>query len=254
MSWLPENVQVIGLIKSIGPKHQVNHHLFDDQSKISCIEHCDTIILATGYHYDISFLDQQTIPHIDYKLGDSCVIPLYEHIFYIYNPTLMFIGLNGLIVPFPFFHVQVQLCVELMLRNFKHDTWPSLSSMMEHVNQQRKDFLDNYCENDNTNALLPWHHFHTMRDKQWSYEKRLAQWTRQLQMMSNTEGDVMLHDTVKASAPNQIIEDLYNHVWHRRRTNLPIYKNENYKMILDDKCPNEPSQFIILKSYNKTND
>ena len=63
----------------------------------------DAILFCTGYCYSFPFLSSLTPPLI--KTG-ARVEHLYEHLFYIYHPSLAFIGLPSKIIPFRTFEGQ----------------------------------------------------------------------------------------------------------------------------------------------------
>lgn len=66
-------------------------------------EDVDAILFATGYFYSFPFLSQLQPKLI--LTGDR-VEHLYKHLFYIYDPTLAFIGLPSKIIPFRTFEGQ----------------------------------------------------------------------------------------------------------------------------------------------------
>jgi hypothetical protein len=66
----------------------------------------DIIIFCTGYFYSFPFLDPAEIP---VSPDGAWVRHLYEHIFYIEDPTLAFLGIPQRVVPFPIAEAQAGL-------------------------------------------------------------------------------------------------------------------------------------------------
>ena len=58
----------------------------------------DVVLLCTGYAYSFPFLTPITPAIKDQGIG---VLPLYKHIFHIEHPTLAFVEIPEMIVPFP---------------------------------------------------------------------------------------------------------------------------------------------------------
>lgn len=63
----------------------------------------DVLIYCTGYHYHFNFLDE-SIVHVN----DNQVSPLYLDLIPPRWPTLAFVGIPYLVIPFPLFEVQAQ--------------------------------------------------------------------------------------------------------------------------------------------------
>lgn len=68
---------------------------FEDKT----IEGIDEVLFCTGYEYDIPFLDLDIC-------RNRYIADLYEHIFYIQDPSLVFIGLCKEVAPFPLAEAQ----------------------------------------------------------------------------------------------------------------------------------------------------
>jgi thioredoxin reductase len=65
----------------------------------------DAVINCTGYSYDFPFLDSSC----GVRVTDGCVAPLYKQLFHVEHPSLVFVGLPSVIIPFPLFDFQVTL-------------------------------------------------------------------------------------------------------------------------------------------------
>ncbi|KAI9933264.1 hypothetical protein ASPWEDRAFT_43033 [Aspergillus wentii DTO 134E9] len=61
-------------------------------------EEIDAIVYCTGYFYSFPFLSSLDPPIIT---NGRRTLNVYQHLFYIYNPTLVFPALNQRIIPFP---------------------------------------------------------------------------------------------------------------------------------------------------------
>ncbi|OAA53392.1 Flavin monooxygenase FMO [Cordyceps fumosorosea ARSEF 2679] len=61
--------------------------------------HIDAVVFCTGYVYSFPFLEDLPSPVVT---DGACVHNLYQHVFYINDPTLAFLGIPQRIVPFPF--------------------------------------------------------------------------------------------------------------------------------------------------------
>jgi hypothetical protein len=74
--------------------------VFDDGMETAAVS---LIINCTGYDYTFPFLENETV-----SVADRGVRPLYKHLFSIADPSLIFIGLPWVIIPFPLFDAQVR--------------------------------------------------------------------------------------------------------------------------------------------------
>ena len=75
-------------------------------------EKVDVILLCTGYQYDFPFLD----PACGVTLKDNGrrVTPLYKHLIHTQYPSLFFIGLLHLVIPFTVFDLQVRVAMKVL--------------------------------------------------------------------------------------------------------------------------------------------
>ncbi|XP_071453994.1 uncharacterized protein [Hetaerina americana] len=89
--------------------------------------HCpaDTLVYCTGYLYDFPFLSQQC--KIEVVNGDL-VRPLYKHLVNIEHPTMCFIGVPRLCIPFVLFDYQVQYYLKTLTGAIK---LPTKAEMMQ---------------------------------------------------------------------------------------------------------------------------
>ena len=76
----------------------------------------DDIILCTGYEFCFPFLTEKC--GVEVESGRQ-VTPLYKHTFNIAHPSMAFLGITYSIVAFPFFHIQAQLILSVLLGKTK---------------------------------------------------------------------------------------------------------------------------------------
>lgn len=81
----------------------------DDKGVIKCedgteLTDVDIVVFATGYLFNLPFLSRDLGSQL---ITDGQIVHnLYQHLFYINNPTLAFIGIPIRVVPFPLSQVQ----------------------------------------------------------------------------------------------------------------------------------------------------
>ena len=117
----------------------------------------DTLLFCTGYHYDFPFLLDQAI-----KVDDDWVHPLYQDVILPELPSLGFIGLPFLIIPFPIFEIQAKWCARQLTGRFN---LPAEQAMHQSV-RDRQQLL-------NRRGVLQ-RHFHRLGDQQFNYFNQLA--------------------------------------------------------------------------------
>jgi len=189
-SKMPKNVaQIRGLATCIGP----SAFLLTDGSRVQC----DSVIYATGYHYNFPFLTEDC----GITVGNNQVNPLYKHLININHPTMAFIGIPFQVCPFPQFDLQVRYFVKTLTGEAALPTQADMEADLEKEKQWRKNELG-FREKD----------LHKFGDHQWAYNNELAA----------LAGEPPL---------NQVVEDLYREVWSRRRANLPEYKQDNFALV-----------------------
>ena len=84
----------------------------------------DNIILCTGYEYSFPFLTNES--GITVERGKR-VNHVYKHMFNIEHPSMVFIGLNYPVVPFPFLDIQARFLLSVMTGQTK---LPSQAKML----------------------------------------------------------------------------------------------------------------------------
>ena len=81
---------------------------YDDHQET--LDNIDLIVLCTGYEFDFSFLSLDKEGLI---WTSKQVRPLYHHLFFALDPTLTFIGLPMITVPFPLFELQAKWAAQV---------------------------------------------------------------------------------------------------------------------------------------------
>ena len=94
-----ENIWNIGGTISSISGNDINIEGDDENIKLEGI---DIIVFCTGYKYDFPFLKSLS----DLQYQENMVYPLYKHMFYVPDPSLIFIGIPQKIVPFTIFEMQ----------------------------------------------------------------------------------------------------------------------------------------------------
>ena len=114
---LPPNAEQQPSIVGIATDGTV--HFENGESRI-----VDDIILCTGYEYHFPFLTSDS--GITVEAGKR-VNHVYKHTFNIQHPSMVFIGLNYPVVPFPFFDVHVRFVLSVLTG---HTQLPSQEDML----------------------------------------------------------------------------------------------------------------------------
>jgi cation diffusion facilitator CzcD-associated flavoprotein CzcO len=117
----------------------------------------DVIIMATGFDYDFEFLEGVV------SQDERAVRPLFEHVFYMDDPTLSFIGLTHSNVPFPLFLLQAHWVASVLSGEAALPT-----------TAQRREWLASYEADVKTKGGWP-RNYHHQGDAQWGYCKRVAE-------------------------------------------------------------------------------
>jgi hypothetical protein len=106
-----KNIQrVLGSIIKI---EKNNIHISNGE-ETQIIKNIDCIVFCTGYKYNFDFL--KNVPALN-QSNENFLYPIYKHIFYAHDPSLLFIGLPYRIIPFALFECQAILTREFLLGN-----------------------------------------------------------------------------------------------------------------------------------------
>jgi cation diffusion facilitator CzcD-associated flavoprotein CzcO len=121
-------------------------------SDSTAISHIDSFIYCTGYNYAFPFLPNEII-----NVSDNLVSPLYKDIVHPDHPTLAFIGIPYLVIPFPLFITQAAWFAAVL--GGQHEL-PSRKAMHEAIAQRIAAFRQK--------NIKPWH-YHRLGDLQGPY-------------------------------------------------------------------------------------
>lgn len=118
----------------------------------TAISHIDSVIYCTGYNYVFPFLSDEII-----DVTDNLVSPLYKDIIHPEHPTLAFIGIPYLIIPFPLFITQAAWFAAVLAG---YHTLPARQAMKQEIAQKIASFQQK--------NIKPWH-YHRLGDLQGPY-------------------------------------------------------------------------------------
>jgi thioredoxin reductase len=118
----------------------------------------DQVLLCTGYQYQFPFLDDALI-----TIQDNLIHGLHQHILLAKRPTLAFIGLPYLVIPFPLFLIQSQWLNAVFTGQLQLPDVPKLIALSEAAVAQHL-----------ANAAAP-RHFHRLGADQLPYLAHLIE-------------------------------------------------------------------------------
>ncbi|GLH12119.1 Flavin-containing monooxygenase [Gryllus bimaculatus] len=191
-SELPANVLQLSAIAEATPTGFV----LEDGSAV----HADAIVFCTGYRYTFPFLS----PQCGVFVRGRRVRPLYKHIVNIEMPSLGFIGIPFIVLPFPLFHCQVAFFLKSLV---DPSILPSTEEMYE---DERRDFQKRL------DLGFPPRYAHKMAQLQWDYNDELA----------DAAGIERLHS---------VFRELYEVNSYQMMNFLAEYKNKCYRETYKDK-------------------
>ena len=154
----------------------------------------DTVIFATGYHFNFPFLDKEC----GLEWDETRIKSLYKHTFNSLHPSMVFVGIHLKINPFPLFDYQVQWikavwCSEKFL------------PMEEDMRKEGEEwYLKNLKKGISSRKAA-----HFMGPMQWEF----------LEELGNEE------------PLDPVYQAIYEEVYRERKVNLIGYKELNYKVL-----------------------
>ena len=118
----------------------------------------DAIVFCTGYFYSFPFLSSLDPPVIT---DGRRAINTYQHLFYIYNPTLVFPVLTQRIIPFPFAESQAAVFARVWSGRLTVPSQAEMKAWEDALVAERGDgkffhFLPYPQDADNINLLYDW--------------------------------------------------------------------------------------------------
>lgn len=158
--------------------------------------HVDSFIYCTGYQFTYPFLSKK----IKLRTEENHVEPIYKQLIYTDIKNLFFMGLPGIVVPFPMFHIQAQYILRILDGRVK---LPSPEEMRLDFMREKKMLMD---------QGIPERHIIKMKDRQWAYYDEIA---------------------AAANIPSfpPVIKKIYDYTNHVRELNFGTYKNFQYRII-----------------------
>ena len=119
----------------------------------------DDIILCTGYQYQFPFLSNES--GIRVVMGKR-VAPLFKHTFNAVHPSMAFIGINFVVIPFPLFDIQTKLVISVLTGKTR---LPSMQDMIQDCEEEYLSRLD---------QGIPHHHAHRLGN-QFDFYRNITQ-------------------------------------------------------------------------------
>lgn len=150
----------------------------------------DVVLYCTGYRYNFPFLNDKGI----ISLANGRVEPLYEQLFVPkMAPRLSFIGLPFNIVAFHLFHMQAKWLARAL---------SGRSPLPADIEEQTEAFY-RACEENN----LPGRYAHEMRDTQWAYINRLADFCGDVPHLPEWRRNMYLANSKNKRADPEVYRD-----------------------------------------------
>lgn len=166
-------------------------------------EPLDSIVMCTGYDYSFPFLSRD----IGVSVSERGVRPLWRHLYFTQDPTLVFVGLPWRVAPFLTFECQTRHAAAYL-------TGRATTSVLstEQMEAERKEEERVRLEQFG----LPRRYYHMFGGKQWEYQAGLAAEAR-------------------AVIPqHKAVELIYRDSSSARKTDVVGYRNRNYRLFRDD--------------------
>ena len=190
-SKLPDNIEQLLSIESVRSDGMV-------QFKDGQTRQADVIMFCTGYIYSFPFLSSEC--QVQLLRQEKHVSPLYKHVFHTGHPSLSFMGIPGVINPFPLFSLQARAIVAVLSGN------TSLPS--------REDMDKDIAKDLEKKVAIGWpeRHAHKLADQQFQYNDDMA-------------------DFAGCEHINPVVQSLYEHRHRQARFHLAEFKNEEFCLV-----------------------
>ncbi|XP_071447507.1 uncharacterized protein [Hetaerina americana] len=155
------------------------------------------VSLPPGYVFHFPFLSDECGIHVE----DNRVMPLYKHLVNIDHPSMCFVGIPMLMLPFVLFDYQVRFFLGML------DGSVALPSREEMVMDSERDFRRRVV-----GLNMPKRHAHLLDWMQWEYYEDLATRTG-------------------LEAPDPVVRAIYDDTRRARRDRVMHYKTYAYQVI-----------------------
>lgn len=157
----------------------------------------DVLIFCTGYNYRFGFLDGA---QLGVEIQEEALSGLYRFLLPPAFPSMFFIGMCKLIVPFPNFHCQVQFAVSVLDGSVVLPPRAQMESEARLVLQQKEE------------RGVERRHLLVLQQDQWEYCGALAR-------------------SAGFTPILPVIRSLYEEVWRQRRIHPRNYRRTNYRLL-----------------------
>ncbi|XP_066603057.1 uncharacterized protein [Prorops nasuta] len=156
----------------------------------------DNFIYCTGYKFTYPFMS----PKVELRTEENHVEPMYKHLVHIDQPNFFLMGLPGIVIPFPMFHIQAQYILAILEGRVN---LPSPEQMREEYDAEKQSLLA---------QGIPERHINKFKERQWAYYDEIA---------------------AAASCPSfpPVIKKIYDHVNEMRELDFGSYKNIQYRIV-----------------------
>ncbi|XP_046745134.1 flavin-containing monooxygenase FMO GS-OX3-like isoform X2 [Diprion similis] len=188
ISKLPKNV------KEVAGIDRIHGSTFVFKTGVTAV--VEEFIYCTGYQFTYPFLSEK----VNINTKDNHVEPVYKYLVHTDVQNLFFMGLPGLAIPFPMFHLQAQYILKIIDGRVK---LPSSSEMREDIQREKRKLLQ---------EGIPARHIIKLKDRQWAYYDDIA----------TTAG-------VPSFPP--VIRKIWDHTCEMRDQDLTTYKNYRYHIV-----------------------
>ncbi|KAL7296274.1 hypothetical protein TKK_0010510 [Trichogramma kaykai] len=159
----------------------------------------DVLIYCTGYHFTYPFLSDK----VRLSTEDNHVEPIYKHLVHMDWPSLFFMGLPAIVIPFPMFHVQAQFLLAVLEGRAR---LPPRELMYQEYEAEKQSLLKEGV------ALR---HINKMCKRQWAYYDEIAK-------------------AAGCPAFKPVVRKIYEHCNKMRDIDFTTYKNYMYSIVDDE--------------------
>ncbi|XP_076647845.1 uncharacterized protein LOC143356225 [Halictus rubicundus] len=159
----------------------------------------DNFIYCTGYEFTYPFMSTK----VEMRTDDNHVEPIYKHLVHMDYHNLFVMGLPGIVIPFPMFHLQAQYILGI-LEGRVH--LPSPEQMREEYQAEKTALI---------NQGIPLRHIIKLKERQWAYYDEIAK-------------------SVNVPSLPPVIRKIYDHCNQMREKDFTTYKNQQYRIIDDE--------------------
>ncbi|XP_031828533.1 uncharacterized protein LOC116425233 [Nomia melanderi] len=159
----------------------------------------DNFIYCTGYKFTYPFMSSK----VEMRTDDNHVEPIYKHLVHMDYPNLFVMGLAGLVIPFPTYHLQAQYILGILEGRVQ---LPSPKQMREEYEAEKTALL---------NQGIPLRHITKLNERQWAYYDELAA-------------------SINIPSFPPVIKKIYDHSNQMREKDFTTYKNQQYCIIDDE--------------------